>query len=273
VASQPKAKFEVQQRRNFGVASLAVADSNHVACFLQIVCVSVIFVCAEQNSLSLSRSLSLHFAASSLSIQSLLNLISPTEICFHKSREIHHIYTTTYTTTNMSQCASCVVRSKFPANYSTLYLWWFHIIILGACSLLLTCVGSSSSHFFRVYAFGCLWIMVYVRCFMTLFFSWHYIHCFQHYIIDSNSSRIFWVPRLLLCVPPGLYAFLACNRSTGFFFPNLGGRWVGIHPQEDLARFGYTSDRTVEKFRFDAIVWRHATTYCLNMATSKRFSS
>ncbi len=75
VASQPKAKFEVQKRRNFGVASLAVADSNHIACFLQIVCVSVTFVCAEQNSLSLS----LHFAASSLSIQSLLNLISRTE--------------------------------------------------------------------------------------------------------------------------------------------------------------------------------------------------
>jgi hypothetical protein len=111
----------------------------------------------------------------------------------------------------------------------------------------------------------------------TLFYdpliSWHCIHCFQHYIMDSNPSRIFWVPRLLLCVPQWLYAFLACNRSTGFFFPNLGGGWVGIHPQEDLARFGYTSDRTVEKFYFHAIVWRHATSYCLNMATSKRFSS
>jgi hypothetical protein len=51
------------------------------------------------------------------------------------------------------------------------------------------------------------------------------------------------------------------SKHWFFFFPNLGGRWVGIHPQEDLARFGYTSDRPVEKF--SVLCYSVATCYNL----------
>jgi hypothetical protein len=44
--------------------------------------------------------------------------------------------------------------------------------------------------------------------------------------------------------------------------------------QEDLAKFGYTSERKVEKFKNHALkFWRNATTYCLNMVTSQNKSS
>jgi hypothetical protein len=65
--------------------------------------------------------------------------------------------------------------------------------------------------------------------------------------------------------------------NTQFFFLFFQfcrglGRWVGDHPQEDLTRFGYTSERKlVATLRIPPIFWRDVGTYCLNMATSKKF--
>jgi hypothetical protein len=56
------------------------------------------------------------------------------------------------------------------------------------------------------------------------------------------------------------------------FFPQIcevGG--LAIAHEKDLAKFGYTSKRPIEKFRNHAIIWLYATIYCLNMATSKTF--
>jgi len=54
-----------------------------------------------------------------------------------------------------------------------------------------------------------------------------------------------------------------------FFLPQLWDRWVGHHPQEDLAKFGYRWKRKVEKLRNHATILLHARTYCLNMVISK----
>ncbi len=40
------------------------------------------------------------------------------------------------------------------------------------------------------------------------------------------------------------------------------------HPQEELAKFGYRSEKKVEKFKILAVVWQFAETYCSNMAIS-----
>jgi hypothetical protein len=70
-----------------------------------------------------------------------------------------------------------------------------------------------------------------------------------------------------------------------FYGGNLRGSWVGNHPQQDLAKFGYWSKKKVGKFsqiwvhvrqrvekvKNHAIFLRQARTYCLNMATSKKF--
>jgi hypothetical protein len=43
----------------------------------------------------------------------------------------------------------------------------------------------------------------------------------------------------------------------------------GDHPQEELAKFGYRSERKVEKSKNPAIIWQPAETYCPNMAISE----
>jgi hypothetical protein len=45
---------------------------------------------------------------------------------------------------------------------------------------------------------------------------------------------------------------------------------LAIVHKRDLAKFGYRSETTAEKFRVHAIFWLHAKTYSLNMAISKR---
>jgi hypothetical protein len=57
--------------------------------------------------------------------------------------------------------------------------------------------------------------------------------------------------------------------TSGFFFQILWGRCCSDHPQEDLAKFGYRSERKEEKFRNPAIFWQHALTYCLTLVISK----
>jgi hypothetical protein len=44
-------------------------------------------------------------------------------------------------------------------------------------------------------------------------------------------------------------------------------------PQEELAKFGYMSERKIQKFKSPANFWQPAETYCLNMAISEIFSS
>jgi len=62
-------------------------------------------------------------------------------------------------------------------------------------------------------------------------------------------------------------------RHQGCFFSILWGRYSGNHLQEDLAKFGYRPGREVEAFRNPAIFWRHAPTYCLNLAISETTST
>jgi hypothetical protein len=38
------------------------------------------------------------------------------------------------------------------------------------------------------------------------------------------------------------------------------------HPQEDLAKFGYSTDMKIEKIKNRSIFWLHARTYCQNLA-------
>jgi hypothetical protein len=46
-------------------------------------------------------------------------------------------------------------------------------------------------------------------------------------------------------------------------------RHIGDHPQEELAKFGYSSQRKVINFLKNlALFWRPAGTYCLNMEIS-----
>jgi len=52
--------------------------------------------------------------------------------------------------------------------------------------------------------------------------------------------------------------------QTGFLSATL----VIDHPQDELAKFGYRSEKKVKNFKNLAIVWRFAETYCLNMAIS-----
>ncbi len=55
------------------------------------------------------------------------------------------------------------------------------------------------------------------------------------------------------------------------FFQILLVRWVGDRiPQEELAKFGYKSEKKVKTFgNHHAIFCRHVSTNCLNMAISK----
>jgi len=73
--------------------------------------------------------------------------------------------------------------------------------------------------------------------------------------------------------------FFGVCDEIGFFFFNfffwrfLSG-WVGNHhPWEDLAKFGYSSERTLELFWISSFLWWHGGTCCLNMAISVSFSS
>jgi hypothetical protein len=49
------------------------------------------------------------------------------------------------------------------------------------------------------------------------------------------------------------------------FFQILWGKWTGNHPQENLAKFGYKSERKVNVFWNLTILWWHARTYHLNL--------
>jgi len=58
-----------------------------------------------------------------------------------------------------------------------------------------------------------------------------------------------------------------------FLFSILWGGWCSTHTQEDLAKFGYMSERRVgKKVKILALVWVLARTYSLNMANSDCFS-
>lgn len=60
-----------------------------------------------------------------------------------------------------------------------------------------------------------------------------------------------------------------CNQGF-FLFSILWGRWIGDHPQDNLAIFGYWAERKVEKSWNPTIFWQNAGTYDLNLAISKK---
>ncbi len=59
--------------------------------------------------------------------------------------------------------------------------------------------------------------------------------------------------------------FKIVNHDHGFF-PNLWSVWVGDHPLEDLAKFGYKWKRTIGKLGFHVLFVHmlEVGTYCLN---------
>ncbi len=71
--------------------------------------------------------------------------------------------------------------------------------------------------------------------------------------------------------------FLGVCDEIGFpffkFFLRFLSGWIGIHPWEDLAKFGYRSERTLELFWIPSFLRWHGGTCCLNMAISVSFSS
>jgi hypothetical protein len=80
-------------------------------------------------------------------------------------------------------------------------------------------------------------------------------HCFQDHHNCQNSK------------PCG--EMRPNTMGTQIDFSHLWGRWVDDHPQEDLAKFGYRSERKVEMFRNYVIFWWYARIYCPNMAISE----
>jgi hypothetical protein len=62
------------------------------------------------------------------------------------------------------------------------------------------------------------------------------------------------------------------NRDSVFFFSlNLWGRYVGDHPQEDLAKLGYRTEESQRILKIPTIYFGNMLeTYCLNMTNSKK---
>jgi len=66
---------------------------------------------------------------------------------------------------------------------------------------------------------------------------------------------------------------LVCVFVRVFFFPILWDFCTGDHPQEDLAKFGYRSERKVEYCWYPIIYWRQSRTNNLNIMNSTFFWS
>jgi hypothetical protein len=60
------------------------------------------------------------------------------------------------------------------------------------------------------------------------------------------------------------------NCKLTVFRMYASSKWVGDHPQEDLAKFDYRLERKVEKFKIPSILWQHVGT-CLDIVFSSRF--
>jgi hypothetical protein len=67
--------------------------------------------------------------------------------------------------------------------------------------------------------------------------------------------------------------FLGFSFFKKIFFWGFLSGWIGNHPWEDLAKFGYSSERTSVLFWISSFLWWHRGTCCLNMAISVSFSS
>ncbi len=67
-----------------------------------------------------------------------------------------------------------------------------------------------------------------------------------------------------------------CEDVTSFKFLSVCSSAyynTGNHPWEELAKFGYRSERKVEKFKNPAIFWQPAGICCINMVTLALFFS
>jgi hypothetical protein len=63
------------------------------------------------------------------------------------------------------------------------------------------------------------------------------------------------------------------TRLIIYFYSILWGWWTGNYPQEDLAKFGYRSQRKVEIFGYLTICLQHTRPSSLNLAISQFFPS
>jgi hypothetical protein len=79
---------------------------------------------------------------------------------------------------------------------------------------------------------------------------------------------------VVVCSSPVIKNKLLDSPPTGFFLSILLCNHTGNHPQEELAKFGYRSERKVKKFKNPAIIWQPAAgTYCLDMVILFFFNS
>ncbi len=92
--------------------------------------------------------------------------------------------------------------------------------------------------------------------------------CKFHGVMHDNKMDIWWM------VPYHEHCWCVHKqvKGTRFLFSVLWGRWVGNHPQEDLAKFGYRLERTIEILRISNTIWLCIGTDCLNMVISFFFS-
>jgi hypothetical protein len=67
------------------------------------------------------------------------------------------------------------------------------------------------------------------------------------------------------------YSIWGCWKQVFYFYNSIfWSTYMGNHPEEELAKFGYRSKKKSRKFKSDAIFWWHALTYCLNMLISHK---
>ncbi len=93
--------------------------------------------------------------------------------------------------------------------------------------------------------------------------------CKFHGVMHDNKMDILWM------IPCHEHCWCVHKqvKGTRFVFSVLWGRWVADHPQENLAKFGYKLERTLEILRISNMIWLCIGTDCLNMVISFFFFS
>jgi hypothetical protein len=82
-----------------------------------------------------------------------------------------------------------------------------------------------------------------------------YIHIY--YILSTHMYTYIHAYIHIIC--NGIYTFQGFSL---FIFFNFVSSHIGNQPQEELTKFGYRSERIVEKFKNTAIFWRPADGTC-----------
>jgi len=78
--------------------------------------------------------------------------------------------------------------------------------------------------------------------------------------VRENIAQCTYLVWLMACAST-LHS-LSSRLQVLFVFPILWGRWVGDRPQDDLAKFGYRSERTLKKIWIPALYWLQILAIC-----------